>query len=263
MHIALRALIPAGLVGLGTLTVLATAAPRRVSPRGDAPASIGSGTPVVVELFSSEGCSSCPPADEYLRRLDREQPIPGVAVIALEMHVDYWNDLGWKDPFSDAAYSVRQRRYATVLPDRRVYTPELVADGLTTLNGDEARSAEILRRSAARPRAEVTVAISDDVVTVRVANAPPPPAGDVNEVWLAVTESDLATTVPAGENRGRTLTHAPVVRALRKLGVASAGAFDARVPLAADAEWRRRGLRAVVLVQHAGDLAIVGAGTAA
>src|ERR1700690_2016198 len=83
----------------------------------------GARTPVVVELFTSEGCSSCPPADALVARLDRDQPIAGVDVIALELHVDYWNSRAWSDPFAQAAFSARQRMHVYYMGTNRVYTP--------------------------------------------------------------------------------------------------------------------------------------------
>jgi hypothetical protein len=229
--------------------------------RGDPPARLPAGrTPVVVELFSSEGCSSCPPADAYLAALDREQPIDGVMVLALEEHVDYWDRLGWKDPFGDAAFGDRQADYARVLDDRRVFTPEIVIDGRRIVpGGDEDAARALMQASAREPKARVDLRRDGARVVVDVHDVPPASAADAADVWLAITESGLATDVKAGENGGRRLAHAPVVRRLRSLGPVGRDAFHAEVPLDVDPAWKPRALRVVAFVQSRASRAIVGA----
>jgi hypothetical protein len=226
-----------------------------------ATAAPGAGGPaVVVELFSSEGCSSCPPADQYLRDLDRAQSVKGVTVIALEEHVDYWDGLGWKDPFSQATFSARQHDYSAVLPDHRVYTPELVIDGHAVIEGgDEERAARDMLASSRERKARVQLDRSGARVTINVTQVPSGANDDPAEVWLAGTEANLSTRVERGENAGRTLAHAPVVRALRRLGVTTSEGFHGEVPLEVSSSWNPDAVRAVVFVQRARSKRIIGA----
>ena len=217
---------------------------------------------MLVELFSSEGCSSCPAADAYLATLDRAQPIDGVTVIALEEHVDYWDRLGWRDPFGSPAFSARQQDYARVLADHQVFTPEIVFDGHEVMpGGDEGAARTLLQRVAREPKARVTLHRDGARVTVDVADVPPSSADDPAEAWLAITESGLATDVRAGENAGRHLLHAPVVRRLRSLGRVSGRSLHAETALDPDPTWKASALRAVVFVQLARSRRVLGAAT--
>jgi hypothetical protein len=215
---------------------------------------------VIVELFSSEGCSSCPPADAYLATLDRTQPVEGVAVIALEENVDYWDRLGWRDPFGSPAFSERQQEYARVLADHQVFTPEIVFDGHVVMpGGDEDAARRLMQQSAREPKAHVTVRREGSRVSVDVAGVPAGSGEDVAEVWLAITESGLATDVKAGENAGRHLVHGPIVRRLRSLGRVAGGVFHADATIDAEAGWNANALRAVAFVQLVKSRRIVGA----
>jgi len=253
-------LFPA-LLGALPLAGLAVAV---LSTRGSAalagpPASL---RPVVVELFSSEGCSSCPPADAVLSRLARDQPVAGAEVIALELHVDYWNSLGWPDPFSSPAFTARQRAYADAFGQRGVYTPQLVVDGAAELVGSSEAGARAAIAAAAREaRTRVQVTRAGDRVTITVID--PSEAAGAADVWLAVTEEGLSTAVPRGENAGATLAHGPVVRTLDKvqpLAAGTRGAVVKEVEVTVLPAWRREGLRAVAFVQRRGTLRITGAG---
>ena len=218
-------------------------------------------TPVIVELFTSEGCSSCPPADEVLARLDRMQPVPGVEIIALSQHVDYWNRLGWADPYSSAQYSERQSEYARAFGRGDIYTPQMVVDGRMEFVGsnlDKARDA--IAQSARSPKAAVQIARSpspdnakkDQVrLKVRIENLPDSSAGDTAEVWLAVTENDLSSSVSRGENAGRKLAHSAVVRKLSAIGrISSQDAFTADPVIDISKGWKRKDLRVVVFIQE-------------
>src|SRR5689334_13924040 len=175
---------------------------------------------VLVELFTSEGCSTCPPADKLLAELDQPQSLTGVQVIALGEHVDYWNQLGWKDPFSSAEFSQRQLDYARVLKQKDVYTPQMVVDGRVAFVGSHADTArEAIVKAASSPKADVNLAIKTATpkalkLNLQVENAPPVSSGDNAEVMLAITESGLLSNVLRGENSGRKLTHSAVTRKL-------------------------------------------------
>jgi hypothetical protein len=219
--------------------------------------------PVVVELFSSEGCSSCPPADAVLARLAREQPVAGAEVIALEYHVDYWNYLGWTDPFSSAAFTARQRAYADASGRRGVYTPELVVDGAAELVGsNEPGARKVIAAAAREAKVKVQVTRSGDKVSIAVVD--PAESSGASDVWLAITEDGLTTAVPRGENAGATLAHGPLVRALdRVVAIAprTRGPVLVKdVEVAVKPSWRRERLRAVAFVQRRGSLRITGAG---
>jgi hypothetical protein len=218
--------------------------------------------PVVVELFTSEGCSSCPPADALLMQLDHSQPVPGAEIIALGEHVDYWNRLGWKDRFSSSAYSQRQSRYASRFHLDSVYTPQMVIDGRAEFVGNDAERAARVIAGAARPQGGLpAIAVSTDGDTVHV-NVTHAPARRL-DVYLAITESDLSTQVGGGENHGRLLRHTAVVRDLQKLGATAGGQFTAQPRVRLSPDWRRPNLRAVVFLQDSSTLEIAGAAQAA
>jgi hypothetical protein len=192
------------------------------------------GTPVLVELFTSEGCSSCPPADALLIRLEAEQPVPGAQIIGLSEHVDYWDGLGWRDPFSSSGFTERQEVYRRALGEPASYTPQMVVDGRTALVGSlEADIRRTIARAAASPKAEMrlrwTGAMTSDVSTIRIriASLPELPDGESAELWLAVTETGLATNVLRGENARRRLRHTAVARRLGRVETLPPGNGDA------------------------------------
>lgn len=224
-------------------------------------ASEASRVPVIVELFTSEGCSSCPAADEALRELEKAQPVPGAEVIVLGEHVDYWNRLGWKDSFSAPAYTERQRHYAAGFGTGS-YTPQAVVNGRYELVGSRSTDlAAAVAKAAKAPQAAVTVACANGTAQVRVSSLPT--GTPVTEVLLAITESGLSSKIGRGENSGLLLHHAAVVRQLLPLGrVGADGTFAASPVLKLAADWKRPNLRAVVLVQEVASRRIVGAATA-
>jgi hypothetical protein len=231
----------AGLIPLATSLVIATAPAPRV--------------PILVELFSSEGCSSCPAADAVLLDLDASQPVSGAEVVAVEFHVDYWNNLGWEDPFSQHEFTLRQERYAPLFDRSGVYTPQMIVDGSSEFVGSRASAArEAIAAAASRSHpAHIGLTRADTQLEVSVDQAPP---GAL--VVAATTESNLSTQVEHGENAGRTLRHGPIARDLRLLGhVGADGRFHTVTPVEGGAH-----RRAVVFVQSAKDGQVEGTAVA-
>jgi hypothetical protein len=228
--------------------------------------------PVIVELFTSEGCSSCPPADQLLARMERSQPVPGARVIALEEHVDYWNQLGWVDPFSAPQYRGRQNDYALAFHAENIYTPQMVVNGQVQFIGDDSnRAYQVI--GAAKQNQTTLVDLKNaanakdpDLVDLSVqVTSPKNPKPHAEDVYLAVTESELESQVLRGENAGRRLRHAPVVRSFGIIGrIDPNGSNIGQITntLRLPHEWRRENLRAVVFVQEHDTLRITGASTA-
>jgi hypothetical protein len=237
---------------------LAAAGARVIDARGSAGGSphAGAPVPILVELFTSEGCSSCPPADAVLTRLAAEQTVGRAHIVTLAFHVDYWNRLGWTDRFSSAAFTDRQQRYAAAWKSDRIYTPQAVVDGRVEFVGtDVTRALDALATSADRPHATVALAFASGDAPgkrlVRVAIEQPPGAAVTGEVLLAVAEDGLASQVTAGENAHTRLEHTGVVRSLTRIGRVAKGAPVRleSVAVTIDPAWASNRLRLVVFVQ--------------
>jgi hypothetical protein len=235
-------------------------------------ASSATNVSVIVELFTSEGCSSCPPAEALLATFEAQQPISHAQVIALEEHVDYWNNLGWVDPFSSSEWTERQQEYAATLGNQNPYTPQIVVNGHTELVGSrEQQARQVIEAAAAVARTDVSVTLAQsdkhnaarfDVSVGKIVHGA---AGDAPEVWLAITEAGLHSAVSRGENSGKELKHASVVRVLRKIGTADQhkdSSFSRNVSVGLDSGWNRQNLRAVVFVQERKSRQILGAAVA-
>lgn len=225
--------------------------------------------PVVVELFTSEGCASCPPAEALLARMERMQPVAGARIIALEEHVDYWNQLGWTDPFSAPQFHARQNEYALAAHVENIYTPQMIVNGQVGFEGDDAnRAYEEIGKAAQPPVTVVDLSAAPNAhdgelidLTVRISNPKTAKLHDAN-LYLAVTESNIAVRASGGENAGRTLRHSEVVRSFNAIGRidpkgASAGQVVSTLRL--PHEWRRENLHAVVFVQEKQTFRITGA----
>jgi len=247
--------VPLAALLLSASYQIGCAANARVSSVPPEPVAADAARTVLVELFTSEGCSTCPPADKLLMDLDQSQPIKGVRVIALSEHVDYWNHLGWKDPYSSAEFTQRQSDYARALGIEDIYTPQMVVDGQVAFVGsNQAKAREAITGAAAAPRADVGVSIKASTrknvtLSVRVDNLPQVSTGNAADVFVAITESGLANSVSKGENAGRTLAHSAVTRKLTKLGRIEGATFTAEQPIDLDARWNRSQMKAVAFVQ--------------
>ena len=201
--------------------------------------------PILVELFTSEGCSSCPPADRLLESLDPQ-------VIVLSEHVDYWDRLGWRDPFSAHANTLRQEGYARGFGTTGPYTPQMVIDGVTEFVGNDTRRAmDEIARARTREKIGVHLARTASGVQVQI-----DPAAKSAEVWLALADDSATSQVAAGENKGRQLHHVAILRSLRKIGSVKRGtAFEQSVAVPPGTG------RVIVFVQDSGLGKVYGVGT--
>lgn len=224
-------------------------------------------TPILIELFTSEGCSSCPPADALLEKFDRSQPVAGAELIVLSEHVDYWNYIGWTDPYSSSFYSERQNSYAQRFGRDSVYTPEMVVDGNSEFVGSDAQSAD-----RALVEARKTPKIGVRLSAVALAGA-----GELNahvetdmlpasygrgesDVYLAVALGHAESKVLRGENSGRRLSHAGVVRSLTKVGTLRSGqSFGKDVRIKLQPGMSPQNVRLVAFIQEPGAGRVFGA----
>jgi hypothetical protein len=213
----------------------------------------GNRQPVLVELFTSEGCSSCPPGDALLERLDREQPVAGARIIVLSEHVDYWNHIGWADPYSSPALSSRQEQYARRFHTDGPYTPQMVVDGKWEFVGSDARTAESAIRSGIKqPKVAIRIGEENGSSVVEVDPLPAEKARKAN-VYVAYAADAGVQDVLRGENRGRRLHHVAIVKDLKQVGtVDGRSGFKTRVT-------PESGARLIVFVQEPGNGPVLGA----
>jgi hypothetical protein len=245
------------LLSAASVLVLLTASGAAQAPR----------VPVVVELFTSEGCSSCPPADALLSKLLKEQPVPGVQIVPLGMHVTYWDQLGWKDPASLQSATGRQQHYGVLWGGDKVYTPQAVIDGREEMVGsDEAAIVAAIQRAARTSHARLTLTAAidgDQIATTLAMTSPPANVTEPLDVVFFVTEDALTSVVKRGENGGRTLHNDAVVRYERYWDNAP-GAEPRRVDihLSSIRDWKREHLSAVAVLHGRKSERIYGAATA-
>ncbi|WP_432797492.1 DUF1223 domain-containing protein [Poriferisphaera sp. WC338] len=182
---------------------------------------------VLLSLYTSEGCSSCPPADALLTQIQADAIRNDIPIYPLAFHVDYWDYLGWEDPYSSSVYSQRQRAYGRAWNSRRIYTPQMIVNGAVGFVGSNAQVAQKQINEALKINPQYQIAVTaesheDSPLTVRIQYDIKPLQDDLKEdvvLNIALAQNDLVTRVRGGENRGRTLSHNAVVRNFITLSV--------------------------------------------
>src|SRR6202521_2931856 len=203
---------------LGVCAIVAIVRPALADPRA------------VVELFTSQGCSSCPPADKIIGELAKDP-----SIIALSMPIDYWDYLGWKDTLADARFSARQKAYSKMRGDREVYTPQVVVNGSAHVIGSDRAGIEsaidITEKTDGVMSVPVTMTQSGKQINVSVAASGKGPAAMHGEVWICSVSKAVPIAIGRGENRGREVTYHNVVRNLLKVGDWDGSSGSWTVPL--------------------------------
>lgn len=195
----------------------------------------------VVELFTSQGCSSCPPADKILGKLAKERD-----VLALSWHVDYWDYLGWKDSFASQFNTERQRRYAKSLKERNIYTPQAVINGQSHVVGSRENNIRSMIDQQSSSGSGLTVPINASVVGDSLAiDIPASSASDKATLWLVYYNNSNEVAIGRGENSGRTIVYHNVVRDLQMLGMVKAGGLKVELPVS---EMKRQGFESCGLL---------------
>jgi hypothetical protein len=222
--------------------------------------------PILVELFTSEGCSSCPPADAILEKMDTSQPIAGAQLIVLSEHVDYWDHDGWKDPNSSAALTQRQSTYCRALGLSAAYTPQFIIDGTVELHADNPQQAnQVLKDANVAPKVPVHIGqVSVDSGNPAVLHAQIAADGGSSyhnaEVYVVVALNRVESQVLHGENGGHRLTHVAVVQQLTKIGKLQKGKnFEQNVQLKLKPGTDPKNVRIVAWVEETGSGKVLGA----
>lgn len=274
---------PSGIVFKASFAVLAlcaafvlpasaqTQAPAQTAAPATPSTANATGKPVLVELFTAEGCSDCPRAEELAKRMETE-PLRGINLIVIEEHVDYWNKYGWVDPFSSAEWTARQMEYVGKTPKPDPYTPEMVIDGQAQFPGGDGRQAQkAIDTAAAAPETDVSItqesldAKGNGIFKISAGKLEGDAPGDPAEVWIAVTEDGLFSAVKAGENAGHTLYHAAVLRYLHKVGSAQSSgdaAFNGDAKVKINSKWNRKDVNVVVFLQDKKSMKVLGVASA-
>jgi hypothetical protein len=226
----------------------------------------GSPVPILVELFTSEGCSSCPPADAWLQHIDTAQPIPGARLIVLSEHVDYWNHDGWKDPYSSSSLTARQEDYVRALKLDSPATPQVIVDGSILLPlHDPQRLQQTLQQAAATPGVPVRISSAGidpadpSLLRARV-EADGNSTSHSADIYEAVALNHAESQVLHGENSGRHLEHTAVLQSLIKIGKLEKGkSFSRDLEIKLKPGTDPKNIRLIVFVQEPGPGKVIGA----
>jgi hypothetical protein len=235
------------------LAFLGVAHPGLAEPQAAAASAPAPQSKAVIELFTSQGCSSCPPADALLAELAKRPDL-----VTLSYSVDYWNYLGWHDTLSTPANSERQREYAQMRGDGRVYTPQVVVDGLTHVNGSDEKAIEQAIAAASSRLADIRVPVSmraaGDTLVIDIGAAPEASHTRAATVWLAIAKEVEKVSITRGENRGRQLSYSHPVRELSPIGMWKGEAMTLKLPLKDLKTMGGDCLIALVQVENAGPI---------
>ena len=239
---------------------------REVRAASPAAGDSANANPILVELFTSEGCSSCPPADEFVQKLDTLQPLPGAQLIVLSEHVDYWDHDGWKDPNSSHALTERQSAYVRMLGLDTPYTPQIIVDGAKEVKvGDRQGIEKVFQQAVASPKIPIHISAvtidpkNPDLLHAHL-DAEAVATKHNADIYLAVALGHVESQVLHGENGGRRLTHVAVVQQIAKIGKLSKGSsFAEDVQLKLKPVISLDNLRVVAFAQESGPGKLIGA----
>jgi len=206
---------------------------------------------VLLELYTSEGCPTCPPADANLAFLEKEQPFVQAEIITLALHVDYWNSLSWKDQYSSPMFSRRQQIYSQALKIDSNYTPQMIVDGQTQFIGNNmAKAHKVILEAAKTQKAAIEIAaVAADKYKIKISEIP---AHGAATVFLAITEDNLTSSLKNEENSSKKPEHISVVRELKSLVFLTAEQknFEIETILQIQSAWKKENLKLVVFVQE-------------
>lgn len=213
---------------------------------------------MLLELFTSEGCPTCPPADANLAFLEREQPFADTEIITLALHVDYWNSVSWKDAYASPVFSRRQQLYTQALKSGQSYTPQMIVDGRAEFTGGNmAKAQKAILDALKTPKARIEIVPTADKFQIKISDIP---AHENATVFLAVTENNLVSNRKGKSNAGANVQQTSTVRSLTSLGMLTTAQsnLELETALQIQPEWKKENVKLVVFVQENASRKILG-----